>query len=592
MIEPSAPRSGSIWHKFNTEPRHFCFWLALAGLLGMAAAVALSILSDHALPGLHWLWLAGVLAFLIGTPGFVLAWIPPMRRGFAWLLRYKSIIAAGLVTMVALFYAVENWRGRLAWQNFVRGCEAEGIYFSLEKIAPLPVPAEQNMFETAPWTEVSLVKTNGQFRSPPSKEWFAIGGARTSDLPDGANFQVGRRENLKAWQNFFRFTNSFPTASGERTNYFQLPETVSATPGRDVLLALDKFSTRLQQVRLAAARPHARFDINYEDGFAALLPHLAHMKSICQYLRLRSSALLAEGDSATALKDIQLALRITDAIHDEPTLISHLVQIACVSITLNNIWEGLADHRWNDAQLLALNRALTKVDFLSSYQAGMDGERYFEAWSIDFVQKRRDWRMFVNSVEGGEQQPGLGQKVLDAVGRLNLQLAPAGWFDQNKCSLGRMQRDLIRPSVDVAKRLVLPELTRRADAAMQGWRPTPYNLFAGMLMPALSKAAQKTALAQTHVNEVRIAIALERHRLAHNQYPETLLTLSPDFITELPRDIINGQPLKYRRSEDGSFILYSVGWNGSDEGGEVVPVKNSARPDIEKGDWVWRYPAR
>jgi hypothetical protein len=47
------------------------------------------------------------------------------------------------------------------------------------------------------------------------------------------------------------------------------------------------------------------------------------------------------------------------------------------------------------------------------------------------------------------------------------------------------------------------------------------------------------------------------------------------------------QPLKYRRADDGQFILYSVGWNKKDDKGAV------AKDDMEntKGDWAWKYPA-
>ena len=47
------------------------------------------------------------------------------------------------------------------------------------------------------------------------------------------------------------------------------------------------------------------------------------------------------------------------------------------------------------------------------------------------------------------------------------------------------------------------------------------------------------------------------------------------------------------RTEDGKFVLYSVGWNEKDDGGIVAMTTGEhPRQDIEKGDWVWRYPAR
>ena len=70
-----------------------------------------------------------------------------------------------------------------------------------------------------------------------------------------------------------------------------------------------------------------------------------------------------------------------------------------------------------------------------------------------------------------------------------------------------------------------------------------------------------------------MAIALERYRLAHGEYPESLDALAPQFMEKIPHDIINGQPLHYRRTSDGQFVLYSVGWNETDDGGVVVLTK-------------------
>jgi hypothetical protein len=83
-----------------------------------------------------------------------------------------------------------------------------------------------------------------------------------------------------------------------------------------------------------------------------------------------------------------------------------------------------------------------------------------------------------------------------------------------------------------------------------------------------------------------LACALERYRLAEGHYPEELNVLAPRFISVLPHDIINGQPLKYRRTDNGKFILYSVGWNEKDDGG-VIALGKSKYQDVLQGDWVW-----
>ncbi len=69
----------------------------------------------------------------------------------------------------------------------------------------------------------------------------------------------------------------------------------------------------------------------------------------------------------------------------------------------------------------------------------------------------------------------------------------------------------------------------------------------------------------------------------------------------IPPDVISGQPLKYRRTDDGRFVLYSVGWNQTDDGGKPGWPDKEAAPGgfwrefalkTADGDWVWQYPAK
>jgi hypothetical protein len=110
-----------------------------------------------------------------------------------------------------------------------------------------------------------------------------------------------------------------------------------------------------------------------------------------------------------------------------------------------------------------------------------------------------------------------------------------------------------------------------------------------MAFPGISACVMKTAKIQSQLDLARVATALERYRLAHGNYPETLDALAPQFIAQLPHDIINGQPLHYRLSNDGQFVLYSVGWNETDDGGVAGLTANGKSLDNQTGDWVWHY---
>src|ERR1041384_8383005 len=54
-------------------------------------------------------------------------------------------LATAFVTLVALFYAEENWRGGRAWEKCKHELEAKGEQLEWANYVPKAVPADQNM---------------------------------------------------------------------------------------------------------------------------------------------------------------------------------------------------------------------------------------------------------------------------------------------------------------------------------------------------------------------------------------------------------------------------------------------------------------
>ena len=111
--------------------------------------------------------------------------------------------------------------------------------------------------------------------------------------------------------------------------------------------------------------------------------------------------------------------------------------------------------------------------------------------------------------------------------------------------------------------------------------------FFGMLAPVLATMETRYVQAATMTDHARLACALERFRIARGGFPATLAELSPEFIPALPAEIVNGEPYRYRRSGNVSFVLYTVGTDLRDDG--VIDPKASA---AKQTDWVWRLPAK
>jgi len=71
---------------------------------------------------------------------------------------------------------------------------------------------------------------------------------------------------------------------------------------------------------------------------------------------------------------------------------------------------------------------------------------------------------------------------------------------------------------------------------------------------------------------ITVAAALARHHAVAGTYPSTLAELGP-LLPTVPLDPWSGKPLLYR-AEGGTYVLYSVGFDGVDNGGVSTPPPN------------------
>lgn len=212
---------------------------------------------------------------------------------------------------------------------------------------------------------------------------------------------------------------------------------------------------------------------------------------------------------------------------------------------------------------------------------------------IDLL-KKKGVGIFADSYSGGVSSVDEALSIFSAIGWA----IPSGWYDQEKLNYSTLFDAQIDGVVDLAAKRVSPH-----KAPSNGWTLPPisggplesgfkvlmqHRFLSSMLLLYLHNPAFVGAEAQTAANQAALACALERYRLANGQFPETLEALTPRFISRAPNDVITGQPYKYRRADDGRFILYSVGWNEKDDGG----VPGNALFDSTQGDWVWSYPAQ
>ena len=583
----------SIWKKSWTGYRWLRVWLV------MSAATFLILVTIGEVAGNVHGWnqrqsalFETLLTSLVISTVIVGLWIS-IRWLCCWRNIKRSLFGlACLATLIALFYAEENWRGKRAWDNFRREWEAKGEKFDFKDFIPPPVPDDQNFAMTpVVATSYNYILSHDGKKIPYEK--------RDTNLVNRLSFNLGDQE-LKTngfgyWDKGtitdLSFRQQFYRELAAKTNLFSVPPQPT-TPAADVLLALSKFDGTVEELRQASLRPYSRFPLNYDTDCQAeiLLPSLSAMKSSAQLIRLRAIAELQNGQSEKAFADVTLGLRLVIADSNEPFLISHLVGVAIADLMLQPIYEGLANHQWTDAQLLALEAELKKMDFLADYQFAIRGEIVLHTGVLEYLRHNPEKILDLS----GDFNNHSSDK-LSTLARGVWWLIPNGWIYQNQMRACRFLVQNNLPASAPERHQVFPLAVQRADAALEQEfkSKTPYNLLERMFLPALANAVKRFAHRQSAIDLARTAIALERYRLAHGEFPATLSVLEPQFIAQLPHDVIGGGPLKYRREVNGTFTLYSIGWNERDDGGVAIFKKGSlADLDVTQGDWVWRYPQK
>ncbi|MEI2726620.1 MAG: hypothetical protein V9H26_24800 [Verrucomicrobiota bacterium] len=405
-----------------------------------------------------------------------------------WLCCWRNfrrflVALAGFATLIAIFYAEENWRGKRAWKNYVRAQEARGEKMDLAAFIPPPIPDDQNLalcplfkpvldykypnehvrsvgcaYSAVIWLDTNGLTRLTQLDLHMNMEWYlnSLSKEDRRRLQERVNVDEVKRQaqanaltngwiNLALWQDFYRMGTNLDGANS------------SNTPAQDVLFALRHFEPDLTELRREASRrPLARWPVHYDldSPWDTLLPHLGNAKRIATLLQVRAAALLAANQTADGLADVDLGFRLADSFGSEPFLISQLVRIACYDILLQPLKEGLARHQFSDAQLILLQQRLFAVDLLAGYQLSMRGERSLNSLWVGMTRADMDLiQQYLGSQDFEFSREFWRVAFLSRT-------APQGWIYQNQLVNSRLDDDYILSAVDTETRTVSSKNSR------------------------------------------------------------------------------------------------------------------------------------
>ena len=254
-------------------------------------------------------------------------------------------------------------------------------------------------------------------------------------------------------------------------------------------------------------------------------------------------------------------------------------------------WEALNSPGWNEPELSALQGKWEAVDLLSRRANVIRAERAF--WIEQFVALRNT---NVDEFFVREVSPDTGF-VADLKKRAqNLyDRYPRYWKWRSTWSYG--EELFVLQAADLGLKFVHQSASTEAAAPARKtfdrgirdlYQQHPMDSYAGawaIFLVPLQDYLTKFAITETARRITITTIALKRYQLAHQSYPASLSELVPQYLAQVPIDFMDGKPLRYKLQPDGNFLLYSVGEDGVDDGGDPTPTTGNSW--LKGHDIVW-----
>ncbi len=327
----------------------------------------------------------------------------------------------------------------------------------------------------------------------------------------------------------------------------------------------------LAVARTLVRQPRGRHPITVSmDWNSTLITTVQDSRGVVQLLALDARLRAHDGDLEGALASCHAIFNAGSSLRDEPATICMIVHIVFRSVAVALVERVLAQGEVGDDALAALQGRLEEEAALPLLLVAVRGER-------------AGWDRFLAAVQKGELKVSDVRDLGSSGGR-------GEWFDDYTrlhvpgavASARAVVLRKMNQAVEIAK---LPPEEQRAridewDASLRKESTLVHCLCLGsMLIPrhVWSDGARARCAA--------VGVAVERYRRRHRRWPDALSDLTPQFLKAVPADPFDGQPLRYRKDEEGA-VVYSVGPDGKDDGGAFDKL-DGRQPGSDLGFRLW-----
>jgi hypothetical protein len=377
--------------------------------------------------------------------------------------------------------------------------------------------------------------------------------------------------------------------------------------------ALERQADALDLLEEAAGKGELDFQLDYTQGAYLLLPHLSPLRNAAQQLSAAAICALHRGDTDSAVKKLRSILGLVRGFEHEPIIVSQLVRIRMAESALGTEWELLQSAKLKEADLAQLERDWSQLEFVQGAEEALAMERAVDEYVMaQMRQSNAQFQQYAGGFSSGPRWPTAAGNGFEKLAALTVQRAGqivwrSAWSYPDELKMLRGSQALLEAMRWARTQGSFKEAFQRQDSRMRelGFEVlTPdkterqvdeslRTLFSESLVSA--QIMLRRIMAAEVMRSIAVtALALKRYQLRNGHYPSDLAQLVPDFVPALPRDPADGQPLRYRLNSDGTFLLYSIGDDGKDDGGDPTPHSGTPKSKFlswQKGrDLVWPQP--
>jgi hypothetical protein len=462
--------------------------------------------------------------------------------------RRKFLIVVGVVLGAAILIPIiRHYQLRFAVERYIAELKAKGEPMELAQVIPPSTPPEQN---GVPFITNALanLKSDGLVANNPPPAMRAVSPGKA----------------MIGWQ-------QPDIRSSDGTNKWE-------DLGRELASA----KSDLDSFQSLTNHPILDFNLDYQKSFELQLPNLGSLKRSAQWLNASALYDLHQGNPKNACADVRVMLALVKGEADERPTISQLVRIAIAAIGASATWEILQNPDVSEDDLAQLRQDWQSLEFAAPLERTIMFERVERLQK--FAQIRISSEKF-NELWGYYYAPDAPLKKIENMfpSKIRRSLFLRKWDELRWCWFWSYQDEL--------RGLQAFQELKSDQNSSDSLRNSFSQSFNG-----LASTKRRAVRIETARNVVITAIALKRYELRHHQLPATLDDLTPELLKAVPIDCMDGQPLRYRLKADGTFLLYSVGDNGVDDGGNPSPPKNIRSSNFYWQnnlvlDWVWPQPA-